>query len=130
MLWNYSYYICKGTLWITLVIVACTTYAYTVNARRPADDPKRKDYSPYAILAAPITVPFLITCAILIFIIRALLFAIFLFVFTIALIAIRKPFVFVWLDRIATNIGEPLLEINTNVIRLAFTPWSKSPKPI
>lgn len=124
MLWKYSSEICQGILWVSLIMIALTGYAYAVNARRQADDPKKKDYNPYAIFIAPIAMPFLLGVAILIFILRALLFAVFIFAFTIALIVIRKPFIFIWLDKIATAIGEPLLEINTYILKLAFARWN------
>jgi hypothetical protein len=37
--------------------------------------------------------------------------------FTIGLMAIRKPFLFVWLDKIATKIGNKLLDANTFLIK-------------
>jgi hypothetical protein len=96
-----------------LVIIACTAYAYLVNARRAKDDPKKKDYNPFSILIALISLPLLLTLAIFVFMIRALLFAGLLFLGTIGMIALRKPFVFILLDKIAMKIGEPLLKLNT-----------------
>jgi len=127
MIFYYFRYICQGTLGIILFILTCTTYTYIVNARRSENDPKKKDYDPVAIFIAPITLPFLIAFAILLFILRAILFGIYLVALTIALVAIRKPFILEWLHKLAISIGEPLLEINTNILRLAFAPWNRSP---
>lgn len=111
------------------MIIACTAYAYLANARRDKDDPKKKDYNPFAILMAPISLPLLLTLAIFVFMIRALLFAGLLFLGTIGMIALRKPFVFILLDKIAMKIGEPLLKLNTYILRLAFIPWDKNLPP-
>jgi ABC-type spermidine/putrescine transport system permease subunit II len=127
MLFYYSFYICKGSLWLSLIILGCTAYAYVVNKRRPDSDPKKRNYSPYAIFIAPITLPFVIAALVCVFLVRALLFALFIIVFTIATVAIRKPFLFVLLDKIARGIGEPLLKINTSLIRLAAAPWNTYP---
>jgi hypothetical protein len=90
-----------------------------VNARRSADDPKKKDYEFNAIFIAPIIFPFLLTFAIVMFIFRALLFGLYLVALTIAMVA-RKPFILAWLQKLALKIGEPLLKINTELFRLAF----------
>jgi hypothetical protein len=111
---------------MALIIIACAAYAYRVNLRRANDDPKKKKYNPFAILIAPFTLPFLIAFAIFVFIVEALAFGGFLLVFVIALIVIRKPFLFVLLDKTAMKIGEPLLKLNTYLLRLVFTPWNKS----
>ena len=120
MLINYSYLICPGIMWIMLIVILFSAYAYIANQRRDKDDPKKREYNPYAILIAPIAIPLLITGLMLVFVIKALLFAIFLVVFTIALVGLRKPFIFVLLDRIAKWIGEPMLKVNSYLIRLVF----------
>jgi O-antigen ligase len=98
------------------------SYAYIVNVRRDADDPKKRNYSSHAILIAPFTAPFLLMFAIFLFILRALLFFVFIVVFTVALVVFRKPFILEWLRKIALKIGEPLLKANTYLIRLVFNP--------
>lgn len=130
MIVYYYAYLCKGILWIMLLILACASYAYLVNQRRDDHDPKKRNYSPYAILIAPITLPLLLLLAIFVFLLRAALFCLFLMIFTIALVVIRKPFIFVWLNKMALGIGEPLLKINTYLIRLALGPWSKGTEPL
>jgi hypothetical protein len=113
--------ICKGILIIPLIILACAAYTYVVNLRRKADDPKKRDYHPVAILLAPFTFIFFISLWLLVLILRALLFGGFLIVFTILLVALRKPFLFEWWHKFATNVGDPLLKINTRLIKLAFS---------
>jgi O-antigen ligase len=113
-----------------LIIIACTAYAYAVNARRPEDDPKKRSYEVGAIFLAPITFPLLITFALSVFVLRAILFAIYLGTLTIFMVFIRKPFLFAWLHKIAMRIGEPLLKINTTLIRLAFAQWSRNPQTV
>ena len=126
MIFKYFSDICKVALWIAFLITACTAYAYLANARRAKDDPKKQDYNPIAILIAPISLPLLLTLAIFVFMIRALLFAGLLFLGTISMIALRKPFLLILLDKIAIKLGEPLLKLNTYILRLAFTPWDKN----
>jgi hypothetical protein len=104
---------------ISLILIACTAYAYFFNAHRSADDPKKKDYEFGAIFIAPIIFPFLFTFAIAVFIFRALLFAAYLIALTIAMV-VRKPFILAWLQKLALKIGEPLLKMNTELFRLAF----------
>lgn len=115
--------ICLISLAIPLLIVACMLYAYRVNASRPADDPEKKDYELGAIFIAPFTFPFLIALGIIVFILRAILFAIYLLALTAGLLFIRKPFIIVWLQKIAIKIGDPLLKINTQLFRLAWAQW-------
>ena len=107
---------------ISLVIWGCTGYAYNVNAKLPADDLKKKDFHPLAIILAPITLPFVSAGFVSLLIIKAIVYAIFLVIFTAALIVFRKPFILEWLKKIATKIGNVLLEINTFLIRIFYNP--------
>jgi hypothetical protein len=115
---------------LALLIWAGTGYAYHLNSKLPVDDPKKKDFSPVAVFLAPFTLPFIILGMISLFIIKAILYSIFLVLFTIALIAKRKPFILVWLDKIARKVGNILLEINTSLIRLYFNPRIGNPQPL
>ena len=129
MLLNYVNYCCPGFILLSLIFWAFAGYAYRVNAKRPDDDPKKRGFHPGAIFLAPITWPFLLFAWISLFIIKALVYGVFLILFTIALLAFRKPFLFVWLDRIATYIGNKLLEANTFLIKIAFGDWERTPQP-
>lgn len=113
--------VCKGILVIPSIIFVCVVYTYFVNLRRKTDDPKKREYHPFAILLAPVTVPLLLSFAAFVFILRALLFMGFLVIFTVLLIGLRKPFLFDWWHKFATKIGDPLLKINTRLIKLAFS---------
>ena len=113
-----------------LLIFACAVYAYRINAKRPSDDPKKKDFHLGAIFLAPFAWLFFLFAFVFIFVIRVLFYGVFLILFTIALVAIRKPFLFLWLDRIATYIGNRLLEANTLLIRIAFGDWERDPQAI
>ncbi|PWB74454.1 MAG: hypothetical protein C3F07_07435 [Anaerolineales bacterium] len=127
MLFYYSKYICNCVIVLTFIIIGCAGYAFRVNERRKDDDPKKKRCHPAAIFLAPITLPFLLFFWIFLFILRSLLYGLFLILFTIALVAIRKPFLLIWLDRIATWIGEKLLEANTFLIRIFLPQWDTQP---
>ena len=120
MLFYHFNEVCKGVLFFLLFIFMCAGYTYAVNLRRKTDDPKKREYHPFAILLAPITVPLIFTLVIFIFILRALLFMGFLVLFTILLVALRKPFIFELWKKFATKVGDPLLKINTRLIKLAF----------
>src|SRR5258705_6986357 len=118
--------ICKCTLLLMLLIFVCAGYAYRINAKRTTDDPKKKDLHPGAIFLAPFIWPFFLFAFVFIFVIRVLFYSVFLILFTIALVAIRKPFLFIWLESIATYIGNKLLEANTFLIRIAFGDWEEN----
>jgi len=98
--------------------MACAGYAYRVNAKRSTDDPKKKIFHPAAIFLAPFTFPVFILAWITLFVIRALFYGIFLVIFTVGLVVIRKPFLLIWLDKVATKVGNILLEANMLLVRL------------
>jgi hypothetical protein len=95
-------------------------YAYRVNDKLPGDDPNKKNFHPAAVYLVPFTWSALLVIYLLLFVLRALLYGIFLVSFTIALVAFRKPFLLVWLDKIARKIGNKLLEANTFLARQLF----------
>ena len=130
MLLNYTADICKGILIFFLFIWMMAGYTYIVNKNRSTDDPRKAVYHPYAILLAPFTFPFFAMAALVVFFSRALLFALFLILFTLLLVVIRKPFIFKLWDKFATWIGDPLLKANTVLIRMAFRPWRSKPQPM
>jgi len=119
----------KIILGIWLLFSACAGYAYLVNARRTEDDPEKKKYHPLAVVTAPVSVPIFLTLGIFVFFIRAILFITFLVIFTILTVLLRKPFLLVWLDKIARKIGDALLKINTELIKLALSPWTRRARP-
>ena len=127
MLWDHIDSVCKGTLFFILLIWGCAAYAYLVNSRRAGDDPEKKDFYLAAVFLTPITfIPFLVGY-ILIFIVRALFYSIFLVVFIFALIVIRNAFLLEWLHKKATSIGNKLLAANTLLIKLFLRPWASKP---
>jgi len=130
MLWYHLKELVIGILLLMVFCLVCAGYAYIVNTRRPADDPKKRNYHPGAILLAPFTVPLLILGSVSIFILKALVYGVFLILFTVALVGIRKPFLLLWLDKMATKIGDKLLKANTFLIKLAFGPWMENPQAI
>lgn len=112
--------LCRGILVVPLIILVCVVYTYFVNMQRKADDPKKRQYHPLAIILAPFTFFLFLSAGIFLFLVRALLFAGFLIIFTVLLITLRKPFLFEWWHKFATKIGDPLLEFNTRLIKIAF----------
>ena len=111
---------------VTLLTVTCSSFAYFVNSRRLDADPKKKNYHPFAIIFAPITLPLLIISSVIFFILRMVTYGVFMVIFTFALIFIRKPFILEWVRKLALTIGDKLLEANTLLIRLFLGPRAGS----
>src|ERR1700752_180678 len=120
MLLNYSNYLCIGILLITLIFYVCAGYAYRVNARLAADDPKKRDIPLSAVLLGPIIWPVLLFGVISIFLIKALFYSFFLVPFAIAFLVIRKPFLILWLKKSAAWIGDRLLGANILLMKMIF----------
>lgn len=118
--------LCGIPITVLLILYVCVTYAYAINLRRKKDDPEKKIYHPFAVYLAPVSVPLLFG----LWVLTAVLFLAFLFVFAFLLVVVRKPFLFIWLDRLARKIGDPLLKINTRLIQLAFSPWIRRPRTV
>ena len=128
MLINNPTYLCNSFVLLTVFMLICAGYAYRVNARLPQDDPKKRDFHIGAVFLAPITWILFLLASITIFILRVVFYILFLILFAIAVLAFRKPFLFVWLDKIATKIGNKLLEANTFLIKVAFGKPIKNPQ--
>lgn len=111
---------CLNYFWVSLFLWGAARYVYRLNARLPDGDPKKRNYHPAAVFLAPITWPLLVLGAISIFIVKAFLYGIFLILFTVAIVVIRKPFLIEWLKKIINFIGRVLLEVNTILIRLVI----------
>jgi hypothetical protein len=111
-----------------LVVTICAGYAYYVDSKRSDDDPKKRDFHPLAILLAPITFPLVLILSISFFVLRVLTYGVFMVLFILALIIIRKPFILAILQKIATAVGDRLMEANTIVIRFFLGPWVEEAK--
>ncbi|HKY54440.1 MAG TPA: hypothetical protein VJM08_09050 [Anaerolineales bacterium] len=125
MLTYYSDYICTGFFLFTLLLYVCVGYAYRLNAKRAADDPKKRDIPLGVVLLAPITWPFLLIGAISLFVIRVLIYGIFLVLFMVALLVIRKPVLLTWLKQTAAWVGDRLLGATIFLIKVPFGDLSK-----
>jgi hypothetical protein len=128
MLLNYSNQLCLGYFLLTLILYACAGYAYRVNALRATNDPNRRKIPVAAVLLGPIMWPVLLFGVISIFLIKVLVYSIFLILFAIALIVIRKPLLITWLKNAAVWIGDRLLEANTLLLKLVFGDPEKKTK--
>lgn len=107
---------CTGIILLMAAIMACAFYAYHVDSRRREDDPKKKNYHPLAILLAPITGPILLILIVSLFLLRVAMYGIFMVLFILALIFVRKPFILDALRKLATAVGDRLLEANSILI--------------
>jgi hypothetical protein len=103
-----------------LIVFAIAVYAYGVDSRRQANDPKKRNYHPLAIFLVPVLLPIILPLVVLVFISTVLLYAGFLLVFAILLLTLRRPFLFEWLHKFAIFMGDPLLRLNSSLIRLPF----------
>lgn len=133
MLWYYLDYlkcVCIGALVVSLLVSACAGYAYYVDSQRSPDDPEKKDFRPEALVFAFFTWPILLPVIISLFLLRALLYGIFIVFFSVFLILLppesREP---TWVERKMEKIGDALLEANSFLIKLLLKPWTKGPRP-
>ncbi|MCC6499747.1 MAG: hypothetical protein IT313_05705 [Anaerolineales bacterium] len=111
---------CGIYLVFSTLLAAFAGYAYLVNLKRPADDPRKKRYHVSGIFVMPFFWPLLLVGWVSFFIIRALHLGLFLIAFTFAVACIRKPFLIGWLEKIALKVGGKLLDANAALIRLTF----------
>lgn len=106
-----------GYVLFSLLLFLFAGHAYRMNARRPNDDPKKRDFHFGAIFLTPITWPALLASLIVITMLRAVAYSVSLFVVLAALLLVRKPFLLMWLEKIAIWAGNKLLAANTALIR-------------
>ncbi len=121
---------CSIFLLYPLTVWGIAGYAYRVNAQRAADDPQKKDFHPAAVFLSPITLPFFAIAAISLFILKAILYGIFLLSFTILLVFYRETPRPTWSEKLFLKIGNILLEANTRLIKLFLSPWTGNPQSI
>ena len=119
-----------GILILTAAVTACAMYAYYKNTKRPAHDPKKRDFHRAAIFLVPFTWPLFLLAFILLLVLRVILFVlktvafgIFLVLLPLVFLGLRLLFIFTWVDKILTSIGNQLMEANTFLIRLFLRPW-------
>jgi hypothetical protein len=113
-----------------VIVFAIAVYAYSVDARRPAKDTKKRNYHPFAVLLVPVLLPIVLPLVVLIFIGTVLLYAGFLLLFAFLLLTFRRPFLFDWLHKFAIFVGDPLLRLNSYLIRLPFKLVSPNPASV
>jgi hypothetical protein len=109
----------KSYILISLILWGFAGYVYRVNSKRAVDDPLKKDFHPAAVFLTPLW-PFLAIIWVLTFILRAVFYGIILILFTIGLVIIRKPFILIWLIKLANKVGNKLLQANMLLIRVLF----------
>jgi len=109
----------KGYFLLSLILWGCTGYVYYVNSKRVSDSPLKKDMPFAATFLTPFWPVFAIVWVI-IFMFRAVLYIFILILFTIGLVIIRKPFILIWLSKVATRIGNKLMKANMFLFRILF----------
>jgi hypothetical protein len=128
---SYTKYLCIGALIVSVLVSACAAYAYSVNSQRSADDPEKKDFNPGALIFVFFTWPVLVPAIISLFVLRALLYGIFMIIFVVFLMIIpRELSEPIWLETRITKIGNALLELNSFLIKLLLRPWANEPQRV
>lgn len=128
MIFYYPNYMFIGLVAFFVLACVITLYTFWMNYRRLPDDPKKRDYHPLAILVTPFTAPFYFAFWVLSLISLAVLYVGFLVVFTIMLVLIRKWFFFDWWHKFAIAVGDPMLRLNSYLIRGIFRPFQPYPR--
>ncbi len=127
MLENYLPYIFKGYLILACLLTLCMVYAYDINERRAKDDPEKRNFHFGAVIFIPWLWPLFILSSIVLVILRALVYILFLGLALIIILFFRKPPSSV-LNKIATKVGNQLLEINNYLIKLMFGNLTDAPQ--
>jgi hypothetical protein len=134
MLFYYLYYVkylCFGALIVSLLVAACAGYAYSANSHRAADDPEKRNYGPGAFILVFFTWPVLLPILISLFLLRVLLYGIFIVFFILFLFIIpRESPQPTWLESKMTKLGDALLRANSFLIKLMLRPWATEPETI
>jgi hypothetical protein len=120
--------LCAGILPLIIIAMACAGCAYQVNAQRSSDDPQKRSCHPLTVVLVPLTLPLLAVFYILRFLFKVLLFGAVLIVFPFALLAVRETFLLRWLKKIATYIGNKLLDANTALTTPFLKPEAEQPE--
>ena len=107
----------NGYMVITCLFLVFTGYAYLVNSKLKSNDLIKKQFHPIAIFPTLLW-PLFILAWIILFILRALGYSLFIVIFGFSLTFIRKPFLLTWLSKMALKIGNKLLKANMLLIRL------------
>lgn len=106
-----------GCVIVQAFILFSALYVYRINAQRAPDDPKKKDYSPYAPWLAPFILPPLLLVNILLAVLSGLAFGFFLALFPFTLLLFRKPFLIKWILKQAQKVGNLILDVDTELLR-------------
>lgn len=127
----YAKYVCIGALLVSLLVALCAGYAYSINAQRAQDDPEKRKYGPGALVLVFFTWPILLPLLISLFILRVLLYGIFIMLFIIFLFIIpRESPKATRLEMKIGKIGDALLRANEFLIKLMVRPWAEEPETI
>lgn len=113
-----------------LFTMACASYAYHVNTRRPEDDPKKRKYHPIGILFAPITLPLLVLSLVTLFLLRVLIYGVLIVAFVIGLLFLRKSSLLAPIHKLIMRIGEALLQASAFLVGIMLRLFSYQPDRI
>lgn len=111
---------CLSYFVLAIILTLFAAYAYYVNSQRPADDPQKKKYFASGILIMPFFWPLLLVGWAFFILLKAIHLGLFLVLFTLSVVFIRKPFWLPWLEKVALKIGGMLMNANSVLMQLTF----------
>jgi hypothetical protein len=118
------------------IVWGSVLYTYQYNQKLPDTDPGKKEFSFWAGVIAPLTLPLFISSYIIVFVITSIAFGCFLVMFPVLLLMIRKPFLFEWLRKGALFLGHWLFKLNglllrpfANIFSAFLASFEPSPQP-
>lgn len=113
--WRYTLGVCclSGVL-----LWGSALYTYFINHRLQEGDENKLTYSPYAAFALPLFIPFYLILVLAGLILMITVAAIILPLFALALLLLRKPFLFKWLHDRALEIGHFVMDVNMKLLKV------------
>lgn len=115
---NYFSVCIWGILLISILAWLVSGYAYFINRRNSRGNPGGREFDLLAVFLAPVTWPLFLFVGMVFTIIKAVFFGVFLVLFSILMVVIRKPFFWPWIEPVISHVGRELLKANTFLIRL------------
>jgi len=109
----------QSYLVLTPILAVCVWYSYRVDKILASNTNKRQKYSAFPIVYIPFWPLFLLAWAI-VFMLKSMAYGVFIILFAVALTIIRKPFILIWLKKMALKVGDAYLTATSFI----FKPFS------
>jgi MFS-type transporter involved in bile tolerance (Atg22 family) len=112
MLANYAGLCLLGIVLFLLLGMIVAVFAYLVNAKRAADDPRKKNFPLSAVVFAVLRLPLWLLISLSLLILKSLAYGVFLLLFSIALLVFQHSDLPDWLEDGLAQIGNKLSGID------------------